>query len=166
MGYYGEEDYVIHELFAGVPQGSILGPMLFDVAMTAVHRLILQKIGFHYNSEVISYADDIVLIVGLDKNHEISIINHFIRKIELKLAELGLKLNATKIQTLLISRKHDKRDLKSALEWDLLVAGEKIVIMEKIKYLGISLDENQNFKAHVEYIYAEIVKYFNTFSAL
>ena len=46
--------------------------MLFNVAMSAVHRLILQKIGFHHNTEAISYADDIVLIVGLDKNHEIS----------------------------------------------------------------------------------------------
>ena len=36
----------------------------------------------------------------------------------------------------------------------------------RLKYLGVMIDENPNFIAYIDYIYARIVKYKNLFSAL
>ena len=79
--------------------------------------------------------------MGLDKKHEVCFINHVIRKTELKFAELDLMLNTSKTETLLISKKHDKEDLRSALERDLPMSGKNLEVKDNIKYLGIILDE-------------------------
>ena len=83
--------------------------MLFNVVMSVVHKLILQKIGFHHNTEVISYADEVVFVVRLDRKHEISIGNSFVQKLEMKLFGLGLRLNVAKTQALLVSSKQQTR---------------------------------------------------------
>ena len=77
--------------------------------MSVIHRLILQKLGFHCNTQVISYADGVVLIVGFDRENETGIINSFVRAIEGKLAGMELKLNADKTQELLVSRKRSPK---------------------------------------------------------
>jgi len=89
------------------------------------------------------------------RENEIEIINSFVRAIEGKLAGMGLELNADKTQVLLVSRKHDKPLIKVAIENKLKVVGKNIKIVEIIKYLGVLLDENLNFKKHVNFLYAK-----------
>ena len=86
------------------------------------------------------------------RENEIEVVNFFVQTIEGELAEMGLELNTNKTKVLLVSRKHDKRLFKVAIEKKLKVV-EKIV--EIIKYLGVLLDENLNFKKHVNFLYAK-----------
>ena len=91
---------------------------------------------------LISYADEVVLIVGFNRENEIEVMNSFVRAIEGKLAGMGLELNADKTQVLLVSREHDKPLIKVTIENKLKVVGKNIKIVEIIKYIGVLLDEN------------------------
>ena len=63
IGHYNDNDKVItnREICCGVPQGSILGPCLFNIVMTNVHKIPYSK-----ELEIINYADDIILVAGIN----------------------------------------------------------------------------------------------------
>ena len=48
--HQSDEGNVVHRLYVDVPLGSVLGPILFNVAMSVVHGLLLQRLGFHHNT--------------------------------------------------------------------------------------------------------------------
>ena len=54
----------IQSFYCGVPQGSIIGPLLFNIMINAI-EFALQK------SEIISYADDAVIYYS-DRNTNIN----------------------------------------------------------------------------------------------
>ena len=101
------------------------------------------------------------LVVGLNWKIDIGWINGSIVKIENFLFELGLFLNAEKTQALLITEKHDEGHIKTAMEKKLRISAKSITTEIRLKYSGVMIDENPNFIAHIDYIYARIV-----FSAL
>jgi hypothetical protein len=109
IGHYDNQGDQITQrnLYCGVPQGSILGPILFNTIMTKVHNIP------YYRD-----ANDILLIAGVNEPHEadfrkinkiISILSH-----EINLADLAF--NEGKTQCLLISNKHNRKMVTPEIE--------------------------------------------------
>lgn len=151
-----------HALSSGVPQGSALSPTLFNIAMTEVHEAVKETKKF----KLLSYADDLLIIVGINKMTDSQLINDKIEMIKLKLEYLGLTLNPNKTQMLFLSRRHKKYEFQKRMEGKIKLGQEKIIFHTEMKYLGIIIDQNLNYNKHVEYITNKLRKYYNKIRAL
>lgn len=124
----------------GVPQGSVLGPLLFILYMNDLKRA-LQRV------EVNLFADDTVLFVAGDNINEcFDIMNAELSNFSewLRWKKLQLNVNKTKCMIVTTRRIHN-------YSGSVQIDGEEIERVETIKYLGVMLDEKLNFNEHIDY---------------
>lgn len=123
----------------GVPQGSILGPLLFSIYINDLPTVCSDV-------DVIMYADDTVIFTFGE--NELEVADKLSKEME-KVAEWlqmsCLTLNVDKTVSMLFSNKHK---LQQTLE--IQVNGQKIKNVNEIKYLGLILDSNLGFKSHIK----------------
>ena len=119
----------------GVPQGSLLGLLLFNIFVNDVNY----SAGF---SSLRLYADDTTQYVS----HECpalleSILNQDIKKLTIWFSANYLQVNATKTQSMTLG--------SSQYTYNFLVDDLSIVIEPTFKILGVTLDRYLSFKPHV-----------------
>ena len=129
----------------GVPQGSILGPLLFTI-YTMLLAQILQKEGIQYHM----YADDNQDYIGFKPIQEtadmtIEKVNKILCIVETWLQINKLKLNGEKTEYMLVGM---KGQLKKITAPQLVVAGHNIEPSTSIRNLGAYQDETLSMKAH------------------
>lgn len=127
----------------GVPQGSILGALLFIIYINDMPN-ILEK------CEIVMYADDTLIYAKGDTEeqctdkltHDMNNINNWLKMNKLKLNESKTKIMEINMNCNVIFK----------------INNETIEKVKQIKYLGFVIDKELKFKQHVEYICKKIGK--------
>ena len=128
----------------GVPQGSVLSPMLFNTYISDLPETTSRKYG---------YADDLAILLrrpsgkemeeGLNK--DMTILVDYFRNWRLQLS-IGKTVSAAYH----LNNREAKREL------DVFVDTNRLVFQQAPKYLGVRLDRMLNFKQHLEKVAGKV----------
>lgn len=129
----------------GVPQGSILGPLLYILYTNELPSTI--------TNDTILYADDTSVIFSEDKNDILkNNISDTMGILETWFSSNNLRLNISKTQLI-----HFRDRNKHALTVDFKNAELKPV--ENISFLGVNMDSRLDWAVHVDTLAKELSKY-------
>jgi len=130
-------------MVSGVPQGSILGPHLFNAYVSSVLDLELSR-----GAKLIGFADDLLLVKPVATEEDGANFQADIDKILAEYEKLGLSLNPNKSSYMVatLSPGAAKVDLPLIP----VVNGTEIMRQDSIKYLGVLFDPRFSFGHHIE----------------
>ena len=118
---------------SGVPQRSVLGPLLFINEVTTV---------ISGNSEINLFADDIVLYRTIKSQADF---DQDINCVSSCISEKYLQFNINKCRQLFISQKR----VYSLPPPSLLLNGQVLTQVNEYKYLGITITSNMSWSSHI-----------------
>lgn len=131
---------------AGVPQGSIIGPLLFLIYINDMSKCSCDL-------KFVHFADDTTaLIDGSNLDHLLDKVNCELHKIDDWLRTNKLSLNVEKSSYLIFSN-CDKSSNKR-----LAIRGSPLSLVNSAKFLGVMIDDRLSFKLHLNYVCDKISK--------
>lgn len=142
-------------LWRGLPQGSVLSPLLYNIYTSDLHRSL--NIGCH----ILQYADDLciytavpsIVDAGISMQISLNSLNHW-------LSAHGLQLSASKSSVVVFSRKRVIPDVHLEIE------GSPIKVEDNVKFLGVVLDSRLSGIAHFNYTISKCERNINMLRAL
>lgn len=133
-----------------MPQGSVLGPTLWNIMYDKLLQMDLdtQLLGVQGNSSasLIAFADDVALIVTrrtTDILEERA--NEALDKISDWMKENDLRLAADKTECVMLTKKRGYREPVFKIN------NIRVEPKEKLKYLGIELSKKHGYGSHIKY---------------
>lgn len=134
----------------GVPQGSVLSPIIFNLMLSDINTISLKS------CEMTLYADDLTIWMtpqrykNLFKTNVCKIVRKKLQENVDKILDYmyntGFQLSAEKTTLVVFSGRHkiDKTNVFITMN------GKKIECSSKAKYLGVTFDDHMNWKCHVD----------------
>lgn len=149
------KDSPLHRIVAGLPQGSVLSPTLFNVFMSDLSITASDK-GL--------FADDTaVFCANKSPNKIVKKLNSASKQLSDFCSKWKIKLNPGKTQAAYFTRRKADRWLPSS---QIRVLNAEISWDNEIKYLGVTLDKTLNFKRHTDYAAEKALKFYGILYSL
>ncbi|XP_036227319.2 probable RNA-directed DNA polymerase from transposon X-element [Bactrocera oleae] len=133
-----------YEVISGVPQGSHLGPVLFNI--------FVNDIGNNFASDFLLYADDLQIFRPITWETDIIILQQDINILSGWCRVNKLDLNVNKCAAVSFARSHSP--IRTSYKLDRLEIAE----VENIKDLGIIVDNKLTFSHHADKITSKAFK--------
>ena len=115
---------------SGVPQGTVLGPLVFLVYINDMPLNVSSKIGL--------FADDACLYRSIKTEEDISILQNDLNALVSWENDWSMEFNPSKCNLLRITNK------KKIIEGDYTIRGQQLKSVDKAKYLGVTIHKNLN----------------------
>lgn len=127
-------------VISGIPQGSVLGPILFLVFINDLPEVV--------KSSVKLFADDTKIYSAIESSEDCAKIQSDIDSLSAWSDKWLLKFNAAKCKSMHIGRQNQKH------EYHMKVNGQNVKIsqVKEEKDIGVTFDENMKFDIHVSNI--------------
>ena len=147
---YNNTTSIHTDITCGVPQGSILGPLLF---LLYINDLPLSSTNAHF----IIFADDTnILFSHKDPLQLEKLINFELTKISNWFKLNKLSLNIKKTNFMIFKNKHNNNPTP---DFKLQIDNNYIEKVDTTKFLGVLIDSNLTWKAHTSHISKIVSKY-------
>ena len=138
----------------GLPQGSILGPLLFILYFDDIVEVITGQ-GLTYEIDILLYADDSTILIIADNLTELETLAKMIMNTFTEYCNQNkLKLNETKTKSMLFCN--------TSINNNFFPFDTNIELVSSFKYLGFILDNKLNFNEHATFV----LKKLNSCSAI
>ena len=129
----------------GVPQGSVLGPVLFSIYISPNAHIASQ-----FDVRQQQYADDTQLMLFIspsDLDSSLTNLQQCLSSLRSWFFHNGLALNSDKTEVICLGTTHRRQSLSSLTS--IQVADASVTLSNHIKLLGITLDNRLSFDKHV-----------------
>ena len=138
----------LHALNFGVPQGSVLGPLLFTL-YTKPLGLILSEIPgirFHMFADDTQFWTDVNLDDPLDISLKVNVLQTAFAEVHDWMKRYKLKLNTTKTEFLVLTPKSRRREIPNI---ELNLGGTIVKPSDQARNLGVHIDKNMSSDYHI-----------------
>ena len=123
----------------GTPQGAVISSLLFLIVIDDLIRNLN-----HHDQKTTAFADDLgILVTGSNRKVIEEKMNVILEEIRKWGIETKTKFNTKKTKAMLFSHLRRVRPIRLSL------GSEQIELVSQYKYLGITLDSNLSFQAHI-----------------
>ena len=127
-------------VLSGVPQGSVLGPLLFLIYIDGITSIPISSY-----TKIVLYADDLLLFRPISQQEDFTTLQRDIMAIEQWVLDNHLTFNTSKCSYMMLSR---KRFPTTPLH-PLMLSGLHLNEVECFKYLGVLLSSDLSWTPHI-----------------